>query len=186
LADPNDAPSLASGGINGVTLSADGPTSHDADCVEVNVLSAARLAELEEIKAGIAGMPVDPVARAYMLAQAYQQQELYADSIELIGEIAREQAAPSAQLDLELGGLYWAVELEALARKSFQRALEIARASSDVGAQADACLGLARVSAALGELSRAVQHYDAAEAHYREVGDIERAVKTSSERAELA
>lgn len=187
---PADAPPLAPGSRNSVTLMT---LDNDrvADKSLLQVLDAGSQAELVKAEAEIRALPLDEAAQTYLLAQLYRQWELQDAAIvqleQLINSPPLVGQGPGMESTLrqQLGDLYFEIGLYAQAEEHYQAALTATQNSGDLSGQAAASAGLARVTYVFEETEHALDYLSAAEALYRQAGQIEQAERIAAERAKL-
>jgi serine/threonine protein kinase len=184
LSYPVDAPPLAPGSSNSITL-----TTLDDDTVAdkslLQVLTETDQAELTQAEAEIRALAVDEAAQAYLLAQLYQQQGMWAAAAAQLERLTDSEGAASANLWQQLGDLYFQTGLYAQAEEHYQAALTAAEAGADLSAQAAAYTGLTRAAHAFKESEQALGYLSTAEELYRQLGQSEQADLISAERAKL-
>ncbi|NJN92818.1 MAG: protein kinase [Anaerolineales bacterium] len=184
LTYPADAPPLAPGSANIVTLV---PLNDEtaADKSLLRVLDKAGQAELAEAETTIRVLPLDEAGQGYLLAQLYRQRELRSAAIAQLEALTGRQAVPSTGLVQLLGDLYFEVGLYAQAQESYQAALTTAETAANLSARAAAQVGLARVAYAFEDSNQAKALLEAAEALYRQAGEVELAGQVVAERGKL-
>lgn len=184
LVYPADAPTLTSGDPIIVKLS----TLEDDTLVDETFLlliDETDLANLAQAEAEIAKLAVHENAKAYLLAQLYQQQGTKAAAMAQLEQITSSGQAISADLWQQLGDLYFEIELYAAAQEQYEEALSRAETNNNNEAQALARVGLGRTANIFEEHEKASQHLQQAEELYIKLQKETEADKVAQWRAEI-
>jgi serine/threonine protein kinase len=183
---PIEAPPLEPGSANIVELATLGDeTGQAVDKTLLQVLDKAGLANLAEAEATIQTLELNETAQRYLLAQLYQQHEMWAAAIDQLEQSAEAEDIPSAELWQQLGDLYFRVGLYLLAEDSYNHALTFAKVNEDLSVQAAAQIGLGRTALTFDEIAAAIEHLDTAEVLYRKAGQIDLAEAVAADRKKL-
>lgn len=143
-------------------------------------------ADVREIETQVARLQQQPLGEtsAILLAHLYRRYNLNAKAIELLEEAIEDGNRITATYQL-LGELYEQVGLSRHARERYETALELASAQENLAGEALARESLGALHQSLGELSTAVEWFDAAREDYRGLGDEERVHELSAEIRDL-
>lgn len=181
---PADAPSLEPGSVNIVTLVTldDG---HTADKSLLRVLDEAASAALAERETAVRDLGLDAASAAYLLAQLYQRENLLSPAIAQLETLAQGETPLAASVWQQLGDLYFAAKLYALAEENYRMALVTAVTADDLSAQAAANVGLGRTAHAFRETEPALDYLETAVTLYRQAGEDELADLAAVERDKL-
>ncbi len=167
LTYPDDVPPLTPGSVNTIRVT----TLDDETIVDVSllrILDEATLMQLDESTNAITALELDDAAKGYLLAQLYQQHELWADTIDQLEQVT-DQAAPDPNLTLQLADLYAEIGLYVLAEEHYQIVLIMAEQQNDKQTQAQALTGLGQIAATFAEPEQADQYLTTAETIYRDI-----------------
>ena len=132
----------------------------------------------------IQGLNLSESANTFALAQMYASHSLYAEAIEMLEVLAR-QDNQTASVYRVLGELYQKVGLFPLAESRHTRALEVANSVGDVENIAAAQSGLGEAYMALGNKNEAIRWFTEAHAGYESLGDLPRANQIAERLQEL-
>ena len=163
-----------------------------ADETWLRMIDENKLAELEQAKLDLQALDISEAAKGYLLTQLYRQFELRSAAIRELEDLIKtsediEQANMPVSPDLwrQLGDLYVEIGLYMQAENSYQTVLDETLPEVEPNIQAQAYVGLARISVAFGDTQEAIEQLDNAETLYREAGDEERAKLMVVERRKL-
>jgi tetratricopeptide (TPR) repeat protein len=187
LAYPADAPPLVADGLPNIVelTSGDDAAGTAVDKTKLRVLTATVQTELAQAEAEIRALPLDKSSQNLFLAQLYRQHEMWLAALDQLVPLAQTQQPHSATLWQQVGDLYMQVELYVQAEQSYNQALAAARANEDLHGQGAAQFGLARTARAFDETDQALEHLKAAEALYRQAGQIDLAEVVTKEQDKL-
>ena len=132
----------------------------------------------------IHGLNLPKKADTFALAQIYADHSLYAEAIEMLEDLAKEDSQ-AASVYRALGELYQQVGLLTLAESRHNFALKAAETSGDVESIAAAQKGLGEVYMALGNKNEAVRWLTEAKAGYESLGDLQRANQIADQLQDL-
>lgn len=108
--------------------------------------------------------------KGLILAQLYLGYELYADAIEVLDELVQQDSQIVAIYQL-LGDTYLLTGLPQLAKKPYQKALQLATGTENLSVQAEIQKGLGESYYGLGNQIEAKQWLEKAKTSYEELGD---------------
>ena len=148
---------------NGASSPSDPPATFEilAEPTKKTVLEA-----VETIKQ----QPLSPAEKGLILAQLYRGYGLYADAVEVLEELVTQGSQQVSVYQL-LGDTYLDTGLPQLAKKPYQKALELANSTENLSRQGNIQTGLGKAYAKLGEEEKAVQLLEKATRIYAELGD---------------
>ena len=187
---PADVPPLTPGSLNIVTLSTlDDETAIDK--TELRVLDETGLTDVARAEAKIRALELDEIAQSYLLAQLYQQREMWAAAISQLEQVLSQssivQEEGAANLSQQLGDLKTRVALYVQAEKNYKTVLALAEAKNSINPNIEAIahIGLAHIALTLTEADEALDHFTIAEKLYRQAGQTEQANRVALERDSL-
>lgn len=152
-----------------VTIEADNGTSSKSDAVVgFTILDEATQKTVLDAKNTIEQQSLSSEEEGLILAQLYRGYELYADAIEILEELVKQDSKTVAIYKL-LGDTYLETGLPQLAKKSYEKALELT--TGNLPLQAEIRAGLGKAYYGLGKKDEAVQWLEKAKTSYEELGD---------------
>lgn len=108
--------------------------------------------------------------KGIMLAKLYRSYQLYSDAIEVLEELVKQGSQQIIVYQL-LGDTYLKTELPQLAKKPYQKALDLAKDHNNIAVQAEIKIGLGITYNNLGDREKAVQLLKEAKEFYTDLGD---------------
>lgn len=156
-----------------IVTASDGASNEDKDNSGFTVLSDA---DTQLVKAEIVQLQqqrLNNESKTLVLAHLYRSNNLNADAIELLEELAKKESKITAIYQL-LGSIYQQIGLPELARERYLTALKLAKAENNLVAQATIQANLGEVDITLDQLKQALQWFQNAQSSYRALGDKEK------------
>ena len=168
-----------------VIVTADNGASSSSEAVTgFTVLPDEVVRQVKSEKAQVQQLSLPQEEAAPALAHLYLSYGLKDDAIQVLEQLVKADSQTTAVYQL-LGEIYQEVGLTRLARERYLQALELAKAADDLEGQAIAQANLGEVQKTLGELEGAIDSLQNAQAHYRVLGDKERAQELQKQIDEL-
>lgn len=155
-----------------ITIEADNGTSStsDSDKVGFTILDEATQKTVLEAKKTIEQQSLSSEEKGLILAQLYRGYELYADTIEVLEELVNQDSQIVAVYQL-LGDTYLETGLPQLAKKPYEKALELVTGTENLSIKANIQKGLGKSYYTLGNETEAKQWLEKAKISYEELGD---------------
>lgn len=154
-----------------VTIVADNGKSSQSDAVVgFTVLDESTQQIVLEAKETISQQSLSPEEEGLILGKLYRGYKLYADGIEILEELVKQDSQSFAIYQL-LGDIYLDTGLPQLAKKPYEKALELTTGTNNLSAQADIQTGLGIAYYNLGNEDEALQWLEKAKSSYTELGD---------------
>ena len=154
-----------------ITIEADhGKSSTNDAVVGFTVLDEKTKNIVLEAKKTIEEDSLSEEEKGLILAQLYRGYELYADAIEVLEELVKQDSKLVTVYQL-LGDTYFQTGLPQLAKKPYEKALQLATETKNLSVTADLQKGLGESHYSLGNEIEAKQWLEKAKTSYEELGD---------------
>ncbi|MDJ0601049.1 MAG: hypothetical protein QNJ37_19670 [Crocosphaera sp.] len=155
-----------------ITIEADNGTSStsDSDKVGFTILDEATQKTVLDAKKTIEQQSLSAEEKGLMLAKLYRGYELYADAIEVLEELVKQDSQIVSVYQL-LGDTYFETGLPQLAKNPYKKALELTTGTENLSGKAEIQKGLGESYYSLGNETEAKQWLEKAKTSYEELGD---------------
>ncbi len=155
-----------------ITIEADNATSSTSDDKNVGftMLDEQTKNIILESKNTIEKQSLSSEQKGLILAQLYRSYGLYADIIEVLEELVKEDSQVVAVYQL-LGDTYLETRLPHLAKKPYDKGLQLTTKTENLSVQADIQKGLGKSYYSLGNETEAKQWLEKAKISYEALGD---------------
>lgn len=123
---------------------------------------------------------LSPEAKVLVLTRLYRGYKLYSDAVEILEGLVNQGSQIVTVYQL-LGDTYLEIGLPQLAKKPYEKALNLATNTEDLSVQAGIQAGLGKTYRLLGNEDEAVQWLEKAKAGYGKLGDSSQVQKLAQE-----
>ncbi len=154
-----------------ITIETDnGKLSKDDAVVGFTLLDEPTKNIVLEAKKAIEEQGFSSEEKGLILAQLYRGYELYAEAIEVLEKLVKQDSQIVAVYQL-LGDTYLETRLPHFAKKPYEKALKLARETENLSITANIQKGLGESYYSLGNTDEAIQWLEKAKTSYEELGD---------------
>ncbi|MEA5535845.1 tetratricopeptide repeat protein [Crocosphaera sp. XPORK-15E] len=154
-----------------VTIEADNGTSSKSDAVVgFNVLNEQTKKTVLDAVKTIQQQPLSSEEKGLILAHLYRGYKLYGDAIDVLEALVKQGSQEVTVYQL-LGDIYLDIGLPQLAKKPYEKGLNLATNTDNLSTQTEIQAGLGKAYRLLGNDSEAVQLLKKAKAGYINLGD---------------